>query len=227
MDSNEISKFFYSDFLMIGTTCVALVLGLKFWKSKKHMRIITIYLIVALVVDIVSGYIELHVKSEFAVLHILPVCLSVYVLTEITTFVIFINRNILDYRLRQTSKFLFVIFLILFFYLVPNKYLPAENQTNSVMVLESLFIVVPCLFYFYEVFKLSTPNLRGNYSFWVITGILFYNACSIPIFLIAKYIEKHISARSYDAVVSFNFILYTCMFLLFIKAYLCKKEAIQ
>jgi hypothetical protein len=87
-------------------------------------------------------------------------------------------------------------------------------------VSESIFLVPPCLVYFYELF--STVNLRplkNQPAFWVVTGMLFLNASIIPLYLTVEYLGNY-TMQSY----TLNYILYSIFFILLIRAYLCPPE---
>ena len=58
-------------------------------------------------------------------------------------------------------------------------------------LVESLFLVIPCLLYFYELFIHIHPEpLKNQPSFWVITGILFLNAWQYSLPHDGKYARK-------------------------------------
>lgn len=211
---------------MIAVTIVALVVGLRYWKKNKKLRIITIYTGTALLVDLVSSFLEIYSENQVFKVYAESLCLYLYVVVEITTFFAYINSNILVRRIRFIIGFLLSAFFILFFYIGQNRYFQSYDQSNWISAIESFFIVGPCLFYFYQLFNLKLIDVKNHSSFWIVTGILFYHSCSIPIFLIAKYMERNISEHYSNVILSLNFILYIMLFLLFIKGYLCKNEVI-
>jgi hypothetical protein len=87
-------------------------------------------------------------------------------------------------------------------------------------LLESVFLVPPCLLYFYERFlTVNLQPLKEQPSFWVVTGVLFLNSCSIPLQLTFGYLGKY-----REAAFSLNYILYSIFFILLIRAYLCSPE---
>jgi hypothetical protein len=93
---------------------------------------------------------------------------------------------------------------------------------DTLYILQAFCILIPVLFYFYELFKWPTiNNLWGLASFWISTGIVIYFACTLPLFLMQSFIGKAIKVIHLYLI---NFIAYGIMFLLFIKAYLCPKS---
>src|SRR5262249_37398153 len=92
--------------------------------------------------------------------------------------------------------------------------------------LDSISLIIVSLFYFYELFH--QPNLiqiKNQPAFWIITAILFYASCSFPIFLFQFFLFDKMP-QYYNAVFSINYFLYCLVYLIFIKAYLCKKEIV-
>jgi hypothetical protein len=62
--------------------------------------------------------------------------------------------------------------------------------------------------------------LAAQPAFWVITGILFLNACDIPLLLTARLMGSY-----FREVFSINYILYIVLFVLLIRAFLCPPES--
>jgi hypothetical protein len=86
--------------------------------------------------------------------------------------------------------------------------------------LATIFLVPPCLVYFYELFM--TVNLRSitnQPAFWIVTGLFFLNACNVPLMMTAAYLENY-----FDAAYSLNYILFGIFFILLIRAYLCTPD---
>ena len=205
---------------MIGVTVVAFIVSCKSRNRDKQLQFITYYISASLLIDCISIYYELflpNAKNE-------SISISIFMLFEITIFFIYIKNNINNVKLKMTIKTLFISFLILVFCIGINYSSLCYRSNSWLPVIESLFLIIPCFFYFFELFISHKIILKNHSSFWVVTGILFYNCCSIPIYLLSEYILKNMPSY-FNIVFSLNYILYTILFLLFIKAYLCKKEA--
>lgn len=57
--------------------------------------------------------------------------------------------------------------------------------------LGGLLIAALCIFYFFELFQRSQSiNLMRSPDFWICSGLLFYFACSFPIYGMANTLEK-------------------------------------
>ncbi len=113
----------------------------------------------------------------------------------------------------------FIIFLLImlvssFTFRSPYESLGFSNMGKSIF----------CLLYVYDLFT-SEPNinLKKDPVFWIVCGLFFYAASTIPIYLSLSYLYQH-----YQAVVGFLFpitnITIIIMHLLFIKGFLCIKQ---
>ena len=209
----------------MGITVAAFVVSMIYRKGDKRLRYITYYIIIALINDSICVYSELFVINTRLKRRILSIAVSIFLLIEITIFFIYLYNNISNKKMKNIT-----IILLSFFFIF--SYLAIGNSTFYYMsiswadALESLCLIIPCLFYFFELFKFPEIAFKKKESFWVITGILFYMSASIPIFLLSDYIKKNIPAY-FDIIFSLNYILYSILFLLFIKAYLCRRRAIS
>ena len=88
------------------------------------------------------------------------------------------------------------------------------------IVLESVFLVFPCLIYFYEFFSTATLRpLRDQPAFWVVSGILFVHAGDIPLQM-----TIHFLGSLQEMAYMLNYILFSILFILLIRAYLCTPE---
>ena len=93
-----------------------------------------------------------------------------------------------------------------------------QSMTNS---LGSLLVVAACIYYFWELFQQSTYIKLGREpAFWICSGLLFYYACSFPIYGLINFITTEIGIIKVLAIIldSVNIFLY----LSFIIAFLCR-----
>lgn len=100
-----------------------------------------------------------------------------------------------------------------------------SNETQSIVyTVESIMLLFPCLFYIVELFK-STPvsTLRNEPAFWVSTGILFFMSCTLPFSLLENYVAANLPTF-FLASYSIFHVFYILLFLMIIRAYLCKPE---
>jgi hypothetical protein len=212
------SQYFFSDSLGIILSIIAFIVGLKHYKEPKELRIITYYSGVAVAYDIIGTYFQLLNNLTVGI-----VGESILSVIEFIIFCIYLYRAISSHRMRAIIKFFYWTFpALLFFAWIKWKRL---DMPTLAYVLDALYLIVPCLVYFYELFTTSKLLFLKNHpSFWIVTGILFYNSCTIPLFLLTGYFAR--KAPSYEHLISsLNYILYSILYLLFIRAYLCRTKA--
>lgn len=222
---NYLAQNFYSSVLMILVTVAALVISIRYYSRHRNLRIFTYYIAFSLLQSTTDIFALLFVPAHGKPTRIFPLVLA---LTTGLAFMLFefiiCNLFILHYitsplrrRIIRINALGYFVLLILTFTLA-SKYI--HILPYSSLLLESVFLVPPCLFYFYELFQtVNLQPLKEQPSFWVITGILFLNASSIPLQL-----TEHFLGSYSEAAYTLNYILYIVLFILLIKAYLCTPE---
>jgi hypothetical protein len=87
--------------------------------------------------------------------------------------------------------------------------------------IEDLLIIVPCIFYIYEIMKSDLKMALKSDSYFIVTcGILFYFSISIPSNL--AWYDLNIISPGFDKILLLsNNIFYTILILSFMKAFLC------
>ena len=212
---------------MVATTMVALIVAIKNHNHNPELRLITYYIGLALVTDLISIYSEFFVKDLRLAGRVDGFAIAIFMIFEVILFYIYFYNNIRSNASKFFLKLLFISFFVICFYLCEKKsilFSPAQSSFG-IMVGESLCLVIPCLFYFHDLFLTRNLILKNHKSFWIVTGILFYNSCSIPIFLLISYIQLNLPQYA-NIFLALNYILNSVLFGLFIKAYLCRKPAI-
>jgi hypothetical protein len=85
-----------------------------------------------------------------------------------------------------------------------------------------LLIVTICIYYFFELFQLShSINLARQPAFWICSGLLFFYACSFPIFGLANFLRSlpYVILKNLRTIVDLlNIFLYSS----FTIAFLCR-----
>lgn len=212
-----ISQFYFTDYLGIAINIVAFIIGLTRYKESKELRIITYYLGVSIVNSIIGSYFELFQNNLF----VGQATAGILSVTEFVIFCSYLYKTITSRKMRLVIKFFYWTFpAFLFWGWIKIKQIGIPGE---VYVLDAFYMISPCLVYFYELFNTEKiVPLKNLPPFWIITGILFYNACSLPIFLLEGYFIKNSLLYS-DITFTINYMLYNILYLLFIKAYLCKR----
>jgi hypothetical protein len=216
---------FWSMLFMHMATAGALIASVKYGQRMKQLKFIPYYTAVALLQDSIGfsyNYLSDHPNRMGAIL--VHTSENIFMLLEFILLNNFLLHSIVSKKKRRITKITAFIFLLI---LLAAWIIPTGDPMHKfgfllayyeLFALESLFLVLPCLFYFYELFKLRAPiNLRSDPPFWIATGILFYNSCSIPLFLLIPILKDKFPELR-PTIYSLNYILYSMFFLLLIRA---------
>ena len=102
-------------------------------------------------------------------------------------------------KIQQVLKLLRSFFLVIAIFFITTFFVPPLPITifpsNYFTVIEFIFLLFPCLVYYYELFETDPIHrLFDRPSFWIITGIMFFSLVSIPFYCTAEiYKNKGIS----------------------------------
>lgn len=203
---------------MYSVTLIALVISIKYYHRHRELRVFTYYILLSLLEDSTSVY-ETIMGPDIFFPHVIHgVIANMFMLTEFSVFVYFILQHISTVKRRRAIQIDAVLFflLVLWTMLRDHRFIIIAG----LFPVESFFLVLPPLLYFFELFIRAPSNaLKDQPAFWIITGILFLNCCSIPLQFAKAYMGRH-AIEWYNL----NYLLYALFFFLLIKAYLCKPE---
>ena len=213
---------YYSIGLLILSTTIALVFSILYYRRHKDLRIFTFYIALSLLADLITVYaIIVSPRSDTT----LPVVISavvtyVFMLAEVITYHLFVLHYIDSLPWRRIIRVNGLAFFIALACLATHTAGYMHNHSNYFAVLESAFLVPPCLIYFYRLFQtVSLQPLREQPPFWIITGVLFLKASSIPLMLTRGFLGRFAMIA-----LALNCMLYSLSFILMIRAYLCKGD---
>ncbi len=86
----------------------------------------------------------------------------------------------------------------------------------------ALLTIIFCVYFFYELFRIPhSINLKTHPGFWIVTGLLFFNTCSLPFIGLANYIYQFspVLINNLQSILGFLNVL---LYLLITIAFLCK-----
>jgi hypothetical protein len=132
------------------------------------------------------------------------------------------------FRQSKVRILLYVIVLtyapsVVFIWWITN----AFNKNPEVFFLpQAICILGPGLYYFFDIVKSPLKTeLRSEPSFWIMIGLMLYFGCTLPLFMLDSILE--FSNLLEKNIYSINSLCYGLLFLLMIKAFLCKKREAQ
>ena len=104
----------------------------------------------------------------------------------------------------------------IFFYQGPHVF---HTMTYSI---GALLTIIFCVYFFYELFRIPhSINLKNHPGFWIVTGLLFFNTCSLPFIGLANYIYQFspVLINNLQYILGFLNVL---LYLLITIAFLCR-----
>jgi hypothetical protein len=203
---------------MILLAVAALMISIIYYKRSSSLHIFTYYIAFSLLQSMADCYFYTSTADEHLRRAVLMIASNSFMLFEFIVFNYFILHNINSRKRRRIVRMNGLLFVGVLIFVVSRTY--RHILEGSYFLLESVFLVLPCLIYFYDLFiTVSLRPLRDQPSFWIITGILFLNACSIPLLLTLGFLGNY-----REAAFTLNYILYIVLFILLIRAYLCTPE---
>jgi hypothetical protein len=201
--------------LMMMATLAALIVSLRYYNRHKDLRIFTYYIFISLLQDLTGFFADPGKFNPITSTTIMASSENAFMLFEFIVCNYYILGHLSSVRRRMAVKINALFFFSFLLWMGIWHY--KRFYQSTFFIFESIFLVLPCLFYFYELFVNVGPDpLKNQPSFWVITGILFLNACSVPMLLTLGLLGNYSHAAF-----CLNFILYSIFFILLIRAYLC------
>jgi hypothetical protein len=193
----EWHKGYYSELFMFICELTAIILGLIYKRKDRIARFFIFYIILDITILVIDQYIiylsGLDRKKAGLFVNILN---SFVFLIELLVYFFFFQKALQSLLIKKTLSILRLVFigltsLYLLHTIIYNTTRIGSFDTYTLGVIEFFFLIVPCLFYFAELFsKPSERKLLNRPSFWIATGIFFYSFISIPYFFIVNYLFK-------------------------------------
>lgn len=214
-----LSESYYVPLLLLVLCITTAALGCLNMSKFKHLRLFILYALAAAAQIIFCFYCLLFRVSAAEIL-------SNYSSTAFVIVEVYIFYNLLFKILRskylkhlmQIVQGMFLLIGVLVCLTMPT----LGSIPLSFNILNSIVLLIPCLFFFFETFK-SDPShsLPKQPEFWIITAFGFMTICTLPFYLIEKYFLTN-SSNMYTQVSALNYFFYCLLFLLISKAFLCK-----
>ena len=225
---------FFTELLLVVVILIALCIALLNRKKHRALRYFPYYFIcllavfVSLYVNIYSRKIYAFSLTRFNFHHYIDYFSTLVELVVFVHFFTIVIENKLFKKVSYSLVLFFTIYYLIELYL-DKRFIRSISETTQARVytIESLILLLPCFFYFYELFK-KPPilNLRQEPSFWIASGLSFFVTCTLPYSLLENYLRQNYLYLM-TALYSVFYIFYILLFLMIIKAYTCRqKEAI-
>jgi len=151
-----------------------------------------------------------------------------FTLIEILIFSDFYLQLIKNPLSKKLVVILNVFFGIFFIYMMFNdkrfSFGISDSTQSKVYTIEGAILLIVCLFYFLELFKKPhNLNLKNEPVFWISTGLLLFFTCTLPFSVLENYMSQNYPEFNIP-LYSIFYVFYILLFLMIIRAYLCKPK---
>jgi hypothetical protein len=208
----------YSEGLMIVVTLIAFIFSVRHYGRHRALRIVPYYFALFLLAGGLEFYRYISPRVDPFADTIDTLGAAVLTAFEFCVFSLLILHYIAGAGRRLALKLNTGVFFIAEIFLYLRAF--PRNPVHSMCVLETVGLLLPCGFYFYELFtNMNTKALKDRPSFWIVTGIIYetlYNAC-----LMASLVYM---GRFSEGAYAFAILFYCILFVFFMRAYKCPPE---
>lgn len=222
---------FFTEALLVILLIVALVISIR--KRKRHpiLRFLPYYF-ACLILVFLSLYPNMYFEevfvystTKFNFHHYIDYCST---LIELLVFVHFFSQ-IIESRLFKKTLFIISALFIAYYFvelLLDRRFSRSISETTQsrVYTIESLILLLPCIAYFYQLFK-NPPllKLRQEPAFWVVSGLSFFVTCTLPYSLLENHLRRNYLYLM-TTLYSVFYLFYILLVLMIIKAYSCNPK---
>jgi hypothetical protein len=198
----------------------ALVTSIIYFRRQTSLQILTFYITFSLIQTAGDCYYSTAAADEHWRRHVDIFFSDLFMVLEFSVCNLLILRSLHSTLRRRIVRANCLLFFGLLLFIAVR--LNRRFLDGTFFFFESAFLLLPCLVYFYDLFiTASLRPLKDQPSFWVMTGMLFLNACSIPL------ISLEMLGNSAKPYFTLNYVLYIVLFILIIRAYLCPTDKVS
>jgi hypothetical protein len=206
-----LTEYHYLTGIMLAMGLAALAVSAIYFKRHREMRLFFYYMVFS--VSQICADMAVHLSPKSRLLAIVSGIVTLcFMLFENIACTLFIRR-----QLRSATHRRIAIGTLIAFGVSTAAVMFFKKGIFAFLVIDCVTLTIACFLYFFELF-LYTPDrpIEDKPAFWVITGILFLNCCSIPMYLSTNKANIY-----FDKYFALNLILYIVLYSMLIRAFLC------
>lgn len=214
------STFYFTVPVQMALNIFFIIACLMNYGKIRGMRILLLYSVIALVQCLMGVYVNVLLKYSEEREMLLEGSVNIFMIIEFGVFYIFLIKSISSKFFKKILKSVLVIFPIItcYFWISTNSF---KETPSNFTVAESYLIIIPCLYYYYELFNVPpVTDILNSPNFWIITGMLLLFIILIPLFLQSN--NLHLNTPNLSRIYTITFIGYITLFSFFINALKCQ-----
>lgn len=213
--------FALTQLFLIACGLCAVIVGLKHHYRHKEMRYIIYYPAASVIETITSPIID-YESPKLRDMGVADMSTNIFLLIEFVIIYHYFYQILKSKSKKKTLWIISILYIlgIAFFWICKKTF---DSNPDILFVPQAICVLYPTFCYFFESLENSSRvELLSEPSFWIITGIMLYFGCTLPLFLLNDFID--FSKEFERSIFSINFLCYAFLFILITKAYLCKKK---
>ena len=200
--------------IMIFVSFVFSLFGLLVKENRLILRFFPVFLFVTLLIEYYSWKLSESGKNNIIIYNF-------FTLAEFIFYLFFLKQVIAKFYRGVNISVIIIVYTVLaginIFFIQGVK-----TFHTYTYLLGCLLIVIFCIIYFYHLFRsLRSDSLAKESSFWIITALLFFYACSLPILGITNFMTG-IPSRYYKIMLFTLDFSNVLLYVLFTVGFICK-----
>jgi len=233
-DFEKLMKYFagksYGDLVMLSFELIAIATGFFFVRKQKLGILFLAYLAFDFCMGVGDHYVELSLNfSKQEIVLFVGHTNLLIALAELYIYFYFFSKILQNKKIIRLMKIVAAGFALIIVIFITTRFSFLTERfyyiTNIIGVMELLMLIPPCLVYFHELFNNDPSiNLYQRPSFWIVTGVFFYAAISVPYYLVDRILTDNRSNYSSVMFLLFFSIPFSVNFIFLTKAFLCRKS---
>ena len=143
--------------------------------SPGYLKVFSLFLLFILIVETISAIQDIYAINNLLFVNLVTVF-------ELTFYIYFVREIIRSRLVKRILLYCLIIYPAVF--LVNILLVQGSVVFHSMTyALACLVIIFSCIFYFWEMFQQTySINLARQPEFWICSGLLFYYACTFPVY---------------------------------------------
>ncbi len=201
-------------YMLIYILCLIIALFSRIKNQRPHyLNSFIIYIILTITVEVIGWWYSLHRKNNL-------VFYNFYTIINFT-YLIYLMRSFLQNR-KVMSVLTWIAIVYPIFALINVTFIQGLHTFNTYsLICGCTLAVMASISYFYERIKYPGPqSLLHDPTFWISTGILFYNTCSLPLNGILN-VVANMPSNFYKIIYPINVVMNIILYLLFSISFIC------
>ena len=218
---------FYSEPFMIIAEAIALIICTIKRRKEKIGRILLLYIgfdFSLLILDEYLKYFSNYQRNK--IIGFIDFTNELISIVELMVYYYYFLQILQNHLAKLLIRILRILFLLISTFFIAQYYtnflLKSSIFSYYFAIIEFIFLLSPCLIYYYELFSIDPIyKLFERPSFWITTGIMFYSFASIPFYSTVNFFRSNLELKHMYV---FFYLPFAINFLFLTKGFLCKNK---